>query len=97
MHIEPPHVTQDRRGWHIDKGISLATITSIVITFVTLIAWALSIEKRVELSEYIQKEMLHTRKDLLDQQAEKNTKHAQDIESLKKSVRDIEEYMRRHP
>lgn len=88
MHIEPPHITPDRRGWHFDKGISLATITSIFITFTSLVVWSLSIEKRVSFNEYILAELVKTRKELLEEYRENQAKNEQVIEEMRRYMRE---------
>ncbi len=88
MHIEPPHITEDRRGWHIDKGISLATITSIFVTFMSLVVWTLSLEKRVSFNEYILSEMINTRKELIQENREHQIKNDAVIEEMRKFMRD---------
>ncbi len=88
MHLEPPNVTQDRRGWHIDKGISLATITSIFITFISLVVWSLSIEKRVSFNEYILQELVKTRKELLQEYREQQEKNEAVLDEMRRYMRE---------
>lgn len=90
MNVEPPHVTHDRRGWHIDKGISLATIISTFVMFVSLIGLYFNLEKRVSFNEYIIKELVSSRKELLEEYRENQEKN----ESI---IQDIRRYMRDNP
>lgn len=88
MHIEPPHLTEDRRGWHIDKGISLATIATFFITFTTLVVWSLNLEKRVSFTEYIQAETIRSQKELVQELREQRARNEAVIEEMRKIMRD---------
>lgn len=83
-------MTQDRRGWHLDKGISLATIASVLITFTSLVVWSLSIEKRVSFNEYILQELVSSRKELLKEYRDNQEKNEIIIEEIRR-------YMKDHP
>lgn len=88
MHIEPPHITEDRRGWHIDKGIQLATITTIIITYTTLVVWSMNLEKRVSFTEYIQAETIRSQKELMQEIREQRAKNDAVIEEMRKFMRE---------
>jgi len=92
MDLDPHHITHDRRGWHIDKGISIATIISTLVMFVTLVGLYFNLEKRVSFNEYIIKELVSSRKELLteirDYQEETQQKNQAIIDEMRRTMRD---------
>lgn len=90
MDFESQHITHDRRGWHIDKGISIATIISTLVMFVTLVGLYFNLEKRVSFNEYIIKELVSSRKELLIEYRENQEKNEIIIQEIRR-------YMRDHP
>jgi hypothetical protein len=91
MNLPLPKVTDDRRGWHIDKGISITTILSLIVALTSLMLWALSVEKRVELNQYILKEMAETQKGLVAREA---SRHERERDNLKEIMRQLRELKR---
>ena len=59
--------SQDRRGWHLDKGIPISTLITIGTFMVSMIIWALNVEKRVELNTYIMNSVVETQKEFIEQ------------------------------
>lgn len=58
----------DRRNWYVDKSIPLATILTIFITYTSLVVWVVqsqaAMDKRVYFVEYVQGEMIASRKEI---------------------------------
>ena len=88
MDFDPHHITQDRRGWHLDKGISIATIVSTLIMFTSLVGLYFNLEKRVSFNEYIIKEMVSSRKELLLEIRVNQEKNQKMIDEMRRNSRE---------
>lgn len=84
-----PKVTEDRRGWHIDRGVSISTIITILITSVSILVWALSVEKRVELTHYIVVEVAQTQKEMITREVEQREKYSDGLRELRSDIREL--------
>jgi hypothetical protein len=89
--VDRPQITEDRRGWHWDKGIPLATIFAIVVTYTSLVAWVVqsqaAMDRRIQFNEYVIGEILTTRKELLARYDKKFDKFESEIEAIKDKMR----------
>lgn len=83
-----PKVTEDRRGWHIDRGVSVSTIITILITSLSVLIWALSVEKRVELTHYIVLEVANTQKEMINREVTQQEKYRDALRDLQAEIRD---------
>lgn len=85
------HINPDRRGWHVDKGIPLATILTVILTYTSLVAWVVqttsSLETRIHITEFIFKEYVEARKDT-------EKRYEREIENLRNELKDIRRDMR---
>ena len=76
--------TSDRRGWHLDKGIPISTLLTIGTFMVSMIIWALNVEKRVELNTFILDTAIATQKEYIQQS---KIQHKEDQEIIR-DIRD---------
>ena len=79
-------VTEDRRGWHLDKGIPVSTIVTMLVLIVSILIWFLTLEKRVEINAMVIEEVKRDQEKLI----EKTDKYHEDyLRELRQVSRDI--------
>lgn len=81
-------ISEDRRGWHLDKGISISTLMTMGAYTLGLIVWGLTIEKRVDMNSYVIQQISEQQRELIQQQKKQ---HERDLDYMQR----IHEELRR--
>jgi hypothetical protein len=91
-------ISADRRGWHFDKGIPLATIVLVISTYTGLVAWAVqslsALERRVQINEYVANETIQTRREILDRYDKRLDKYDYRLDKIEDSVEALKNKVR---
>lgn len=81
--------TTDRRGWHLDKGVSISTLLTMGAYTLAIIVWATTVEKHVSMNSYVNDRQDETIKEAVKEIKLQNEKYLENMERIYQKLDEI--------